>query len=422
MTELLLKLFVKDYKNTKDQKVRKKYGLLGSFFGLITNFLLFIAKITVGIILNIYSIIADSVNNLSDFGNNFLSIFGFKIAAKQADADHPFGHQRMEYVISLVISCVILALGVVMMYQGILDLVAFIESIQATGKPVIDSTFTGPNGYTVYVVTLSILAFAIFVKILQALLYFSLGKKIDSMQLSALGKDSLNDVISTSLVIVGVIITYFTGFTVDCFFTIAVAILVIVSGIGIMKGAINILIGQKPDQDLINKLITLVMSHKRALGMHDLTMHYYGNVIFAVIHVEVDARADVIMSHELCDEIEKEVYAKLGINLTVHMDPVYINDPDTNKYKSCVEEALKSYKVKVTMHDFRILSAPSYVNVIFDLVMPPEVDNIQGQQEIREHIQKYTNNKYGKPTYLIINFDNEITDFLAGTIAERKDQ
>jgi cation diffusion facilitator family transporter len=418
MTELLLKLFVKDYKNIENPNVRKDYGLLGSFFGLITNFIVFIAKIVVGSILGLYSIIADSVNNLSDFGNNFLTIFGFKIYAKKADNDHPFGHQRMEYVISLVISCVVIALGCVMVYQGILDLVQFIQSMKATGHPLTDSSFT----YISYVVTLCILTASILIKLMQGMVYRSLGKRINSLPMLAMSKDSRNDVVATTLVVVGVIITWFTGYKVDCFFTMAVGIMVIISGIGILKESVNVLLGQKPDEESVNKLIALVQSHKDALGMHDLTMHYYGHIIFAVVHVEVDAKNDVMASHELCDTIEREAYAKLNIHLTVHMDPIYVNDPDTNKYKALVEEVLQEYPVKISMHDFRILSAPSYVNIIFDLVMPSNIDDANGQAKIHDLILKKTNMAYGKPTYLVINFDNAITDFLSGTSAEKKDQ
>lgn len=417
MTELLLKLFVKDYKNVESTEVRKQYGLLGSFFGLITNFIVFAAKIVIGAMLGLYSIIADSVNNLSDFGNNFLTIFGYKIYAKKADDEHPFGHQRMEYVISLVISCVVIALGVVMVYQGILDTIQFIKSMQQTGHPIIDDTFT----YTSYIVTLCILSAAIFIKVMQGLVYRNLGKRINSLPMVAMFQDSRNDVIATSLVVVGVVVTWFTGYSVDCFFTIAIGILVIISGIGIMKDAINVLLGEKPDEELVKKLVALVSSHKDVYGMHDLTMHCYGSVIFAVLHLEVDAKTDVMVSHELCDTVEREAKAKLNINLTVHMDPILVNDPDTDKYKKAVEEALATYKEHISMHDFRILSAPSYVNIIFDLVLPTNLDNGLGRKQVRDEILKHTNNRYGKPTYLVIHYDDYITDFLQGTTAEKKD-
>ena len=416
MTEILLKLFVKDYRNVQDAKVREKYGLLGSFFGLITNLILFVGKIVIGAMMGLFSIIADSVNNLSDFGNNALSIFGIKVAGKKPDLEHPFGHQRMEYIISLVISCVIIALGGVMLYQGIMDLVAFVESMQADGTPVLSEI-----GYHEYVITLSILSAAIFVKVLQSLLYYSLGKRIDSIQLKALGRDALNDVISTITVIIGVIITYFTDFNVDFAFTIFVSIMVIVSGIGILRQSADILIGEKPSKEKIQNLVHLILSHTEVLGIHDLTMHTYGQVIFAVIHVEVDAKEDVMKSHALCDGIEREVQKKLGINLTIHMDPILVDDPDTAKYRKAVETALKAFPKTLSMHDFRILSAPNYVNLIFDLVVPPEIDDEKGHEKIESYLKEKVTGFDGKTPYFVINFDDSISDFLYDTGEEKTD-
>ena len=416
MTEILLKLFVKDYRNVQDAKVREKYGLLGSFFGLITNLILFVGKIVIGAMMGLFSIIADSVNNLSDFGNNALSIFGIKVAGKKPDLEHPFGHQRMEYIISLVISCVIIALGGVMLYQGIMDLVAFVGSMQADGTPVLSEI-----GYHEYVITLSILSAAIFVKVLQSLLYYSLGKRIDSIQLKALGRDALNDVISTTTVIIGVIITYFTDFNVDFAFTIFVSIMVIVSGIGILRQSADILIGEKPSKEKIQDLVHLILSHTEVLGIHDLTMHTYGQVIFAVIHVEVDAKEDVMKSHALCDGIEREVQKKLGINLTIHMDPILVDDPDTAKYRKAVETALKAFPKALSMHDFRILSAPNYVNLIFDLVVPPEIDDEKGHEKIESYLKEKVTGFNGKTPYFVINFDDSISDFLYDTGEEKTD-
>lgn len=416
MTEILLKLFVKDYRNVQDAKVREKYGLLGSFFGLITNLILFVGKIVIGAMMGLFSIIADSVNNLSDFGNNALSIFGIKVAGKKPDLEHPFGHQRMEYIISLVISCVIIALGGVMLYQGIMDLVAFVGSMQADGTPVLSEI-----GYHEYVITLSILSAAIFVKVLQSLLYYSLGKRIDSIQLKALGRDALNDVISTTTVIIGVIITYFTDFNVDFAFTIFVSIMVIVSGIDILRQSADILIGEKPSKEKIQDLVHLILSHTEVLGIHDLTMHTYGQVIFAVIHVEVDAKEDVMKSHALCDGIEREVQKGLGINLTIHMDPILVDDPDTAKYRKAVETALKAFPKTLSMHDFRILSAPNYVNLIFDLVVPPEIDDEKGHEKIESYLKEKVTGFDGKTPYFVINFDDSISDFLYDTEEEKTD-
>lgn len=409
MTDLLLRLFVRDYKNTKDAKVRERYGLLGSFFGLVTNLLLFAGKIAVGAIMGLYSIIADSVNNLSDFGNNALSIFGIKVSGKKPDLEHPFGHQRMEYIISLVISCVIIALGCVMLYQGAMDLVDFVKSMIATGEPV-----KSDIEYTEYVVTLSVLSAAIFVKVLQSLLYNGLGKRIDSIQMKALGRDALNDVISTTTVIIGVIITYFTHYNVDWAFTIFVAVLVIIAGVGILKQAAAILIGEKPSAEIIHKLVHLVLSNDGVLGIHDLTMHSYGQVLFAVLHVEVDAKKDVLKSHELCDEIERQALKELQINLTVHMDPILVDDPDTDKYRKAVKEALSKYAVRLPMHDFRILSAEKFVNLIFDLVVPPEMDDDKGHQAILDYLKANVKSPDGKDIYFVIDFDDSLSDFLVG--------
>ncbi len=416
MTKLLLRLFVKDYKNTEDIAVRKRYGLLGSFFGLVTNLILFLAKIVIGAIRHRSSILADAINNLSDFGNNFLSIFGFKVSAKKADKEHPFGHQRREYVISLIISCVIIALGVVMGYQSINDGVVFFKSIISTGKPTLDQTFVSTDGsknIAKFAVTLSILVLAILIKLSQSLLYRSLGKKINSLQLEALSKDSRNDRISTFLVIVGVIITWFTSYNVDCFFTLFVAVLVIISGIGIRKTATELLIGEEPSKEVIRTMVNRILAHKGVLGVHDLTRHCYGKVVFAVIHVEVDASIPIRKSHERIDEIEREIQKTRDIQLTIHRDPVRVNDPETDEYHQAVLEALKKYGHSIHRHDFRIVTANKFVNLVFDVVMPNDIDDENGRNSLIKYLENEINRKFGKKVYFVINFDDSIQDFLS---------
>ena len=411
MGKLLLKLFVKDYKNTKDEKVRKKYGLIASFFGLITNFILFAFKIVLGLILNMFSLVSDSLNNLSDFANNTLSFFGVKLTYKPADKDHPYGHQRSEYIISLFIGVVIFSLGAILLYQAILDLVAFINSIQKTGAPEKSSLSS-----TYFIITLIVLSFAIILKVSQSLIYSSYGKAISSMQLKALAKDSLNDCISTSLIIVGLVFTYLTEYKVDCFFSIVVSILVIYSSISIIKDASNILLGEKPNKEVIESLVNLITSNKNVLGVHDLEIHSYGKMLYAVIHVEVDAKKDVMLSHEMCDELEKEVLNKLNIHLTIHMDPIYIDDPDTNKYKHLVEQFIEKENKGYHFHDFRILSGEKRVNLIFDMVIPYEIDNEETRKNIKNDLLEFIADRYGKKVYLILNFDSAITDLLSSDI------
>lgn len=419
MLDFLLKYFVKDYKHIEKKEVRERYGLFSSFFGLASNFLLFLVKIVIGIILSMPSILADAINNFSDFGNNFLSIFGFKISAKKADKEHPFGHQRVEYIISIVIACVIIGLGMVMAYQGITNLIQFFKSVSIDGTPLVDDTFIDKNGnknVVLFIVTLCLLSFSICVKLSQSFLYHSLGKRINSIQLEALSKDSRNDVISTFLVIIGILITWFTSYNVDCFFTISVSILVIASGIGIIKDAANILIGEKPKQEIINSLAQFISSKKDIYGVHDLIMHSYGQMIYASIHVEVDGSKSVLEAHEQIDIIEREVLGKFNVILTIHMDPILLNNADTDKYKEAINSALNGMDYNIKMHDFRIIPAKNFDNLIFDLVIPQELNDDNGHKMIRQNIQNKTKGLLGKDTYLIINFDDFDSDFLSQAV------
>lgn len=413
MGEILLKLFVKNYRDTKNEKVRTEIGLVASFFGLITNFILFVMKISLGLILHLYSTLSDSINNLSDFGNNILSIFGVKASSKPADEEHPYGHQRLEYIIALIIGCVIIALGAITLYQGIVSLVSFIKSIVETDKPPKKDI-----SYVLYIVSLSLLSFSIFLKLCQSMIYHSYGKRISSLQLIALSKDSRNDCISTFALIVGLVITWFTGYDIDCFFNIAISILIIVSGSMIIKESTTKLIGDKPDKKIVDDIVNLVSQHKDALGMHDLSLHTYGNTVYGVIHVEVDAKNDIMLSHELCDEIEKEAKEKLGINLTVHMDPILVDDPETEFFRKIVEDVIHQHSEKIHMHDFRLVSGTNSANLIFDLILPSEIDSKNKRNEIERKIIDVAQHESSKKINLVIQYDSAITDFLSGTKAE----
>lgn len=278
-----------------------------------------------------------------------------------------------------------------MAYQGIIDLISFIKSIINTGTPSIREF-----SYPMYVTSLCLLSLAILIKITQSSIYFSYGKAINSQQLKALGKDALNDCISTSLVIVGILISYFTKYDVDCFFTLFVAVLVIISGIGVIKEAANSLVGEKPSEELIQSLVNLLLKHKGVLGLHDLSLHSYGQLIYGVIHVEVDAKNDVMASHELCDMLEKEVHSLLNINLTVHMDPILKDDPDTEKYKTLVEEFIAKTDKQIHFHDFRIVSGKENVNLIFDMILPNGKDEEKDRKQIKEDLSKFIGDRYGK--------------------------
>lgn len=415
----ILKTFVKDYQNTKDETVRKRYGMVGAFFGLFTNLLVALMKIIIGILMHMSSILADAINNLSDFGNNFISIFGIHISAKGADKEHPFGHQRMEYVISLVIGCVIIALGCVLAYRGGEGLVAFIQSMSQNGTPVQDTSLDGEEGQILFVVTLIILVVSALIKVVQSLLYFALGRRINSMELKALGKDSINDVISTLLVIVGIIITKFTGYNVDCFFTLAVSILVIISGISIIKEASTILIGMKPDKELIEEMVHLIQKNKYVLGIHDLAMHTYGQSIYAVIHVEMDASKSFVEVHQQADIIEREVLGKFHVHLTIHLDPMAI-DSETMFYRQLLEKAIQEKNYPFKIHDFQKVDAKNTVHLVFDLVLPKSMDDSETRETIHKYLAQSVNQRKGKEVYLNISYDIEDSDFLSGTDTQEK--
>lgn len=409
MMKFLLKLFVPNYRDTENIEVRKKYGLFASFYGLITNFILFMSKIIIGSLLGLFSIVTDSMNNLSDFGNNFISIVGVKASAKKADKEHPYGHQRVEYVLSLIISCIIIGLSMVMMYQSIRDIIIFFKSVSESGKPPLNQI-----SYPFYIVSLSILSIAIFLKLTQAYIYFYLGKKINSIPLKALGKDARNDVLTTSFVIIGIVITWLSNYDFDCFLTLIVSIFVCMSGVGIMKESISPLIGQEPDAKMVQQMIWIIKKYDGVLGLHDLSMHYYGRIIYAIIHVEVDGDESIYKSHEMIDQIEREVFEKMGIHLTIHMDPVNLHDKRENELKEAVLDALKSFSDEsINMHDFHIFDEYNHKIVEFELVLPTSIDDEKHHEDISKKIKEKLSSLLKIDFELKIIFDEKVQDFLS---------
>lgn len=391
MTELLLKLFVKDYNNVSDSKVRTKYGTLGSIFGIISNFLIFVAKIVIGLIAGSISIIADAINNLGDMGTSSITLFGYKISSKPADKDHPYGHHRIEYIISLVIAILIIAFGINIIIQGT------------------ESIINPPEKYDAFpLVSIIILGIAILVKLMQSLLYSSLGKRIDSLPLRAAAVDSRNDVISTIFVIVSILISYFTGFTqIDGIFAVLVAIFIIYSGIDILRQSANILIGETPDVKEVEKFINLLENDPEVLGVHDIRMHCYGpNATFASAHVEVDGSKDVFMLHDTIDNLENKCLSILKINTVLHMDPIKVHDPETDRCKEIIRDSLEEINPKLTFHDFRIVSGPTHINAVFDIVIPH--DEKQSKKEILDKLNKNVK-KRDQKINPIVTCDDEYT-------------
>ena len=351
MVNFLAKLFIKDYRNIESEKVRNKYGVLAGVFGIISNFILFVIKIIIGLISASISIIADAINNLSDMGSSLLTLVGFKISGKPADKDHPFGHQRIEYIIGLIIAMLIIFIGFEL----------FTTSIDKLINPV-ESSMTIP--------VLIILVIAIIFKFLQGLFYSSVAKKINSIALKASSKDSMNDVISTSFVLLGALLSYFFTYNFDGIFGIVVSGLIIITGIKLVKEGIDPLIGEKPDKDLMNKVISKVLSYDGVLGIHDLMAHMYGpQKCFVSLHVEVDSKVDVLLSHDLIDNIEKEVKEELNVELVIHMDPIETNNETLMEYVKILKEVVSEIDDSIRFHDVRLVIGETHKNLIFDLLV-----------------------------------------------------
>lgn len=354
MQKLLVKLFIKNYKNTNDPIIRAKYGTLSGIVGIITNLLLCTFKIVFGSLCGSIAIVADGINNLTDASSSIITLIGFKLSTKPADEEHPFGHQRIEYLTGVIISFIILFVSIFL----------FIESIDKITNPSMQDT--GPAAFIV-------LSASIIIKCWQAIFYKKMGKAIDSQTLAATSTDSLNDCISTGVVLICMLIYGLTPnhLNLDGYAGILVAIFIFVSGIRLLFETMNPLIGIPPSQEDIKKITTKVLSYEGVMGIHDLVMHNYGpNKTFATIHVEVDSAVDVMISHDLMDNIERDIKKELNIDLTVHMDPINVSDPETVELKQKVLNIVASLDPKLTIHDFRIVKGITHTNVLFDIVVP----------------------------------------------------
>lgn len=348
---MLAKLFIKDYKNVNEPKVRNAYGILATVAGLVCNAILCVAKITVGVLSKSMAILADGLNNFTDAGSSVVSMLGFRWANKPADKEHPFGHARYEYITGLIIAFIVLFLGVEL-------IISSVEKITAGEKTVAT------------VIMMAVLAFSVVVKFGMFFYYRSVSRKIGSGSLKAAGADSLNDCISTIAILVCTVVTYFTGVELDGYVGIAVALFIVFNGIKLIKETMSPLLGEKPSPSLVKKISEEICAYDGVKGIHDLIVHNYGpNRYFASVHVEVDARTDMLGSHELVDTIEREFLEK-GINLVIHMDPVIVDDERVNALKQIAVEALKSIDESLTLHDFRVVWGENRKNLIFDVVVP----------------------------------------------------
>ncbi len=384
MRRFLVKRFIKDYENVKDPKVREKYGKLAGVVGIVTNLLLCISKIVIGLLVNSIAIIADGVNNLTDTASSAITLIGFKLAAKPEDVEHPYGHARFEYLTGMVISLLIIVLGVKLLTTSF-DKVLHPDPLQFS------------------LVSVIILAAAIGIKIWQALFNVRIGEEIQSSTLKATGMDSRNDVISTSVVLLSVLIGKFTGLQLDGYMGCLVALFILYSGVQLIRETASPLLGKAPDPELVNEIQERICSEQGVLGIHDLVVHDYGpGRIFASVHVEVDAYGDLIQSHDMIDNIERTISGDLKIHLVIHMDPLETQDPLTMKLNEKISNLLSNLDGVVGFHDLRVVAGYTHSNVVFDIVISPEcpLKECNIKSYIEEQLQLMD-----RTYYVVINFD-----------------
>ena len=392
MGKLLIKLFVRDYENTEDPKVRESYGKFAGVVGIISNLFLCIMKILIGVFSGSIAIIADGINNMADASSSIITLVGFRLASKPEDEDHPYGHARIEYLTGLFVSILIIVLGVQLF------------------KTSLEKIFN-PDTLEFSYITIITLVIAIAVKLWQSLFNISIGKKINSLTLIATGADSRNDVIATSAVLVSVLVVKFTGLQIDGYMGCLVALFIIWSGIQLVRDTISPLLGEAPDDDLVKAITETVKKEPGILGIHDLMVHNYGpGKIFASIHVEVDADGDLMKSHDMIDNIERIVKESLRIEFVIHMDPVKTNDPLIHKMKAVISEAFAPLDGVENIHDFRIVPGPTHTNIIFDVVLSMDCRYTEKEiQKIADDTVKAIDDNY----FVVITFDRAYTKLSA---------
>lgn len=399
MTNFLLRRFVPDYQNTADPAVREKYGNLAGIVGIICNVLLFVGKLLAGTLCGSVSVTADAVNNLSDASSSLVTLLGFRLAARPADEKHPYGHARMEYLSGLAVAVMILVIGV--------------ELVKSSVQKILH-----PEAVEFSVLTAAVLTGSILLKLWMALFDRKLGRKISSAALIAAAADSRSDVIATGAVLLACVVGRLTGLMIDGLAGLLVALFILWSGVGVVKDTVDPLLGAKPDEALVRAIAYLMTSHVNILGFHDLMVHDYGpGRRFASVHAEIDHRIDPLVAHEILDEIERQAKRELHVDLVIHYDPIVTDDPEIAAVRTRVLQIMHGLDPRLSLHDFRMVSGSHHVNVIFDMVLPPE--DAQTAEQLRRQIEAQLQD--GKKTYhLIVTFDTAAFNELSTEAGEQQ--
>lgn len=386
MTEIILRLFIKDYQNAESSCVRSSVGKLAGKVGIFCNFLLFSVKLIVGFMTKSVSIVADAINNLSDASSSLVTFIGFRLAQRPADEDHPYGHARYEYIAGLVVSALILLIGAEIVKSSVVKIFRP-EAVEF------------PNASFV------VLIFSVVLKLWMFRFYNSLGKRIDSTALMASSVDSRNDVITTIGVLIGCLAGRFFHWNIDAYVGLTVAVFILCSGVGVARETVSPLLGRQADKELVEQLSNSILSHEKILGIHDLLVHDYGpGQCFASVHAELNANEEPLACHDVIDAIERDVLEKFNVNMVIHYDPVMLDDDEWIELQSVVGKIIENISTELSMHDFRLIKGDEKTKIVFDLAVPysMKVENDELKRSIDSALADL-----GKDYVTIINFDGK---------------
>ncbi len=385
MTNLLIKLFIKDKENVENQEVRGKYAMLSSITGIVVNVLLSAFKLVMGIITGSMSIISDALNNVTDAGSSIVTMVGFKMSQKKIDTDHPWGHGRMEYITAFFVDILILLVG--------------FELLQSSIEKIIHPELPAISNITIILLVVAILA-----KLWLFVFYKKIAKTINSAAIKGTAYDSISDSISTLAVLISAIVAKFAGISIDGYVSLLVSIFILITGLKAIKEIIDILLGQKPDPEYVKSIEEFASKYDTIQGIHDIMVHDYGPGRKIVsFHAEVPANSDICRAHDIIDQMEQDIYDKFGCITTVHMDPIVVDNEEINTMRKMVEDIVKEKNDKFSIHDFRMTDGGERINLIFDLVIPPE-ENANLEKIISE-LQNQIHNKDPK-YHAVIKVEN----------------
>ena len=368
----LIQMLIPDSENIRDSKVREAYGTLGSVAGIVTNILLAVLKYVAGIISGSISVTADAINNLSDAGASIISLVGVKLSAKPADKGHPYGHGRVEYISALAVAFLVLLMGIEL----------FKSSVDKIINPV-------PVKFSV--ISLCILVFSILAKLWLGFFNKKLGKKINSAPMMAVMKDCFSDCLATGVAAIAIIVSAFSNINIDGYLGIVVAGFIFMAGFNILKDTMADLLGKPAEKEFVDEVTNKILSYDKIVGVLDMIIHDYGpGRKFASAHAEVPSNENIMEIHDIIDLIERDIFNELGMIISIHMDPIVVDDEKINTLRQMTSDLVAEMSEDMSIHDFRVVDGPTHTNLIFDLIVPHKykLSNEEVCKEIENNLSK----------------------------------